>query len=153
MSGDATGARIVYVIEQDGYVKIGSTTSLKSRLASLQTGCAVPLRLVGTCTGGFNRERALQQEFGAWRRHGEWFKFPPEVMDTLMSRLTLAERPTAPLQMVPLREWQRTRNAAWDDRRRKMQQLTDDEAAAKEKAARYRRLRNRQAGGRMNRSR
>lgn len=148
MAEEAPSARIVYVIEQDGYVKIGSTTALKSRLASLQTGCAVPLRLIGTCTGGFKRERALQQEFGAWRRHGEWFKFPPEVMDTLKSRLTFAERPTAALHAVPHRQWQGARNDAWDARRRKMQQLTDDEALAKERAARYRRMRSRQDGKR-----
>lgn len=139
---DASPARIVYVIEQDGYVKIGSTTTLKKRLAQLQTGCAVPLRLVGTCSGGFAREKALQREFGAWRRHGEWFKFPPDVMATLVLQLTVATPSTARSVPVARADWTKTKNAAWSNRRRKMQQATDADQRERRDADTWQRMPN-----------
>lgn len=135
----AEGTRIVYVIEQDGYVKIGSTTNLKSRLSQLQTGCAVPIRLVGTCSGGFAREKWLQREFGAWRRHGEWFKFPPDVLATLMLHLTVATRPVEAVA-VAKGEWVGRKNEAWSDRRRRLQRAEDKDRRESAKTAAYRRM-------------
>lgn len=134
--------RIVYVIEQDGYVKIGSTTNLKNRLTQLQTGCAVPLRLVGTCSGGFAREKWLHREFGAWRRHGEWFKFPPEVMATLMLHIDAARGPGDAASMSRS-EWVKVKNEAWSNRRRRMQRIEDNDRRDERRTAAYRRLPNR----------
>ncbi len=139
---DAT--RIVYVVEQDGYVKIGSSTNLKARLSQLQTGCAVPLRLLGTCSGGFAREKALHREFGAWRRHGEWFKFPPEVLATLLDRVTVTTRPQGPSAApLSLHEWTATRNKQWDQRRKSLQRMADNDHRDAQENSRYRRLRQR----------
>ena len=68
---------VVYFIRTVGlpFVKIGQTTDLVQRLASIQTGNHEEVRVMGTIPGGIAEERALHARFDALRiRPGnEWF--------------------------------------------------------------------------------
>lgn len=71
----ATG--VVYFIQpiEGGLVKIGFTTGLAiDRLASLQTGSPVRLRIIGTMRGTVLDEQRLHGLFAEEREHGEWFR-------------------------------------------------------------------------------
>ncbi|MDX2295864.1 MULTISPECIES: GIY-YIG nuclease family protein [Streptomyces] len=54
-------------------VKIGTTTDIGKRLGSLQTGLPLTLSVLWTCEGNRDLERALHEEFRAYRQRGEWF--------------------------------------------------------------------------------
>lgn len=66
---------VVYFVRRaDGLVKIGCTTALPLRLATL-AGQYGPLRLLGLQYGGFGEEHALHRTFKQLRVDGEWFEF------------------------------------------------------------------------------
>jgi hypothetical protein len=74
---------VVYFIQAEGGgpIKIGVTTgSAETRLASLQTGSPVKLRIVTTTPGDPALERKLHHRFAAHRLHGEWFSPAPELL-------------------------------------------------------------------------
>lgn len=77
--------RQVYFIEAEGLgvVKIGSAGHVQSRMASLQTGCPVKLRVRGTFTtdDANTMESNLHRDFAHLRLHGEWFKLEGELID------------------------------------------------------------------------
>ena len=61
-----------------GLVKIGKANNPEMRLAALQTGSPVQLSILGirqfdTPEQAIIAERELHTEFGAKRKHGEWF--------------------------------------------------------------------------------
>ncbi len=64
-----------------GAIKIGWTTSLSSRLATLQTGNAEPLEVIGWMRGGPKLERAMHRLFESHRMTGEWFRPAQEILD------------------------------------------------------------------------
>jgi hypothetical protein len=71
---------LVYVVEREGFIKIGWTANLERRLKDLSRGsCAAdgmtvgPVRLLFTIDGGRETERALHLRFAADRVQGEWF--------------------------------------------------------------------------------
>jgi Meiotically up-regulated gene 113 len=72
------GISCVYVIgdPDQRVVKIGWSTNLRSRLANLQCGSALPLRLLWAARGGRALEDALHAWFNDQRLEGEWFDFP-----------------------------------------------------------------------------
>lgn len=67
----------VYVIGQHGssVVKIGTTSSLQSRLKSLQSGYPLRLELLWHTSGGWGLEQFLHKCFAEKRLEGEWFDF------------------------------------------------------------------------------
>jgi hypothetical protein len=68
---------VVYFLANGGRVKIGYTTNLKSRLASLALRNDSVLLVLH---GGPDLERALHSHFGAYRDGTtEWFELAPEV--------------------------------------------------------------------------
>jgi hypothetical protein len=71
----------LYLIQADGtdLVKIGCAKDVAARLAALQTGCPLKLRLVATRRGSLRDERRLHQRFVAARVSGEWFRFSDEI--------------------------------------------------------------------------
>ena len=77
----------VYLIECDGFVKIGVTWDLEFRLRSLQLANPLPLHVLGVIPFGGNRLRAFQYESILHRRfdndriHGEWFVFNDAIME------------------------------------------------------------------------
>lgn len=68
------------------FVKVGVAADPHARLAALQTGCPVPLRLIGEILGGRAEERSLHTLFRAHRAHGEWFRVEGAVADYLRER-------------------------------------------------------------------
>lgn len=71
----------VYAIEGAGLVKIGRTVAPTYRLAILQSGSPVELKLRGSVVGDHRLERELHKTFSAYRRHGEWFSLSGIVAD------------------------------------------------------------------------
>lgn len=66
----------VYFVQavNGGLVKIGVSNDPAGRLASLQCGCPLALRIVKTIDGvARTREAEIHQQFAAYRVHGEWF--------------------------------------------------------------------------------
>lgn len=72
--------RYTYFIGGDaGAVKIGSASSPVERLASLQCGSPIPLRILAVAAGGYAVEREYHRRFESARSHGEWFQRTPEI--------------------------------------------------------------------------
>ncbi len=65
----------IYVVGYGRFVKIGlSSTSIKNRIASLQTSVPHKLTVYACLTGQLIEEAALHRRFTKYRLHGEWFK-------------------------------------------------------------------------------
>lgn len=71
----------VYFIEAVGLerIKIGKANNPEARLAGLQTGSPVPLRLLGKIPGGHALEKKLHGEFASLWMDGEWFHATKEL--------------------------------------------------------------------------
>ena len=70
---------VVYCIESGDYIKIGIAKNAKARLAELQVGNPMPLKLRRTWTVAPGRmPRHTEAEFHRvlkeWRVRGEWFE-------------------------------------------------------------------------------
>jgi hypothetical protein len=72
---------VVYFVERDGYIKIGTTTRLAYRLRQIRGGGSTPswvvpgpVELLGTTPGGFEREHEIHAMFEHERVEGEWFQ-------------------------------------------------------------------------------
>lgn len=64
----------LYVIQAStGEIKIGKAADPLKRLATLQTGSPVPLKLVRVVDGAGRIEGALHRRLRNFRLHGEWF--------------------------------------------------------------------------------
>ncbi|MFC4122035.1 GIY-YIG nuclease family protein [Nonomuraea zeae] len=70
----------VYVIGCDEVrlVKIGISSNLQTRLAAMQIGSPVILRLLWAIPGSIDVELDLHECFREYRKHGEWFDFGDE---------------------------------------------------------------------------
>jgi hypothetical protein len=74
---------MIYLIQAEGvgHIKIGFTDGDPMvRLAMLQTGSPVVLRLLGTLPGDETAEKNLHRQFASARVHGEWFKPVAELL-------------------------------------------------------------------------
>jgi hypothetical protein len=73
-----------------GNIKIGHTDKddALERLAELQTGSPVPLRLLGTMPGDMLVEKDLHRRFASSRVHGEWFTPSADLLALVPSRET-----------------------------------------------------------------
>jgi len=79
----------VYFIQSEngGPIKIGISTNVQGRLASLQTGYPYPLKVLATIPGGEREEKGLHETFAEHRLSGEWF----EPVDKLIDLITKIE--------------------------------------------------------------
>ncbi|GAA3417589.1 GIY-YIG nuclease family protein [Streptosporangium vulgare] len=76
------GASLVYFVEREGLIKIGTTTNLANRLKSISKGSSMPagmtvgpVELLATEPGGRAVEGRLHGRFRKTRIHGtEWFR-------------------------------------------------------------------------------
>lgn len=77
--------RKVYFIQmgEDGPIKIGSSSSPRSRLRYLRSGSPYPLHLIATIDKGIASERDLHKHFSHLRLEGEWFKPDRELLDCI----------------------------------------------------------------------
>ncbi len=79
----APALRTVYFIApvDGGRIKIGIASNVAARLANLQTGSPVPLRVIGIIRGvALAVEAELHVRFASCRCHGEWFEPTPELL-------------------------------------------------------------------------
>lgn len=71
----------VYFIGGDeGAIKIGVSIAPLERLATMQMGCPIPLRILALVDGGTALEREYHQRFAEAHSHGEWFHRSPEIL-------------------------------------------------------------------------
>lgn len=73
---DSLGDRcFIYLVECDGYYKIGMTTGWPGRrLSSLQTSSPHEMELIDYFEGGSRLERILHYRYRDFRVRGEWFE-------------------------------------------------------------------------------
>lgn len=64
-----------------GMIKIGKTTDLNKRLATLRTMSPVPLEVACTISYDDRLEWRLHTHFSKYRSHGEWFYAEKEIVD------------------------------------------------------------------------
>jgi hypothetical protein len=64
----------VYVVGFAGFVKIGWSTNLEKRIATIQQGVPDKLTIYGLFEGGIPEERFLHRRFREHRIRGEWFR-------------------------------------------------------------------------------
>ncbi len=83
---------IYFIQAENGHIKIGFTDADDAmiRLASLQTGSPVLLKLLATIPGTIEEEKDLHRRFGAHRLHGEWFKPVAEILDIIPAKEALS---------------------------------------------------------------
>lgn len=81
--GEWPAGDLIYFLESaPGYVKIGFTTDLATRVRALQPGCPLPLRLLAHMPDGdLKTERALHRRFARDRLSGEWFTLTDRIRD------------------------------------------------------------------------
>lgn len=70
---------MIYFVEGGDLVKIGMAEDVPARVARMQTGSPIPLRLLGYVPGGRDVERALHRRFRDLRVRGEWFRRVDEL--------------------------------------------------------------------------
>jgi hypothetical protein len=94
----------IYAIKAVGTnrYKIGTTTDLKGRLATVQTGCPYPAQIVATWEGDRRLETAIHRELAEYRQVGEWFEVELEGIQEAVGKVLGAEKakPLPPLITV-----------------------------------------------------
>lgn len=75
----ADGESVVYFVQAGEFIKIGTTTNLRARIAALQNGSPFPITLLHTLPGACEKERAIQKHFYEFRIRGEWYEDAPEL--------------------------------------------------------------------------
>ncbi|MEV8042453.1 GIY-YIG nuclease family protein [Streptomyces griseoluteus] len=97
-------ASVVYFVEHAGFIKIGTTSSLRARLDAIGKGSAAmppgvtpgPVRLLATTPGDRKIESGYHLRFGSQRIRGtEWFR-PNKPLLRLIDDLQRAERHGTP---------------------------------------------------------
>lgn len=73
---------MIYFIQtaDNQYIKIGKADNPAKRIAELQTGAPLRLKILATMPGGHEIERAIHQRFSHLRTQGEWFYSTPEIV-------------------------------------------------------------------------
>ena len=72
---------VYFVQSSDGYVKIGTTRHIKSRVGKIQVDNHMRIKLIGKMKGGFDLELKLHLKFKRYRKRGEWFHPAPELIE------------------------------------------------------------------------
>ena len=91
-------ASVVYFVEREGFIKIGTTRNLRARLPSLAQGSckmpagvtAGPVTLLATTPGDRETESSYHDRFRRQRVAGEWFR-PNKALLRLIDDLKRAE--------------------------------------------------------------
>lgn len=82
-----------YYVERDGFIKIGHSWDLRSRLTGLAKGGVVrpaevtlgPVNLLAKEEGGYEREQERHRQFKAHHVVGEWFRFEGALKQHIIS--------------------------------------------------------------------
>lgn len=72
----------LYVLECNGFIKIGVTENVTLRVATLQTGNPYPIELLCKwhTSDPYDEERFWHNHLKQYRVRGEWFKLPDEIV-------------------------------------------------------------------------
>jgi hypothetical protein len=73
---------IVYFITDGTFTKIGVTTDVDKRLKQLQTGNPNKLSVLLIIEGDYTIESLLHSHFYNYKKSGEWFEIPMEMINT-----------------------------------------------------------------------
>lgn len=98
--------QVVYFVRlaPEGPVKIGQTSDLARRIATLQTTTAEELVVLRTIAGGVHSERWLHQHFTSQHIAREWFHFCPNMLTVIPpikeGRISRAARPKVGLEQI-----------------------------------------------------
>lgn len=86
---------MIYFVQtsDNRFIKIGKANDPSQRLASLQTGSPVRLKLIGAVPGGHETEHAVHQRFQALRTYGEWFRASDDLLDYITQSLATQKVP------------------------------------------------------------
>lgn len=84
------------------YVKIGTTSTMESRLRALQGGFPVPIMVYMALPGGRPVEWYFHQAYKHLRREGEWFALKDELAELLRKKPVPKTRWQEVLQTKPL---------------------------------------------------
>lgn len=74
---------IVYVIQSNGYIKIGHTQNLSRRISQLQSASATKIEIKSVIKGGRKLEQELHTRYKQYTVHGEWFQPNDKMMGFL----------------------------------------------------------------------
>tara|TARA_R110000751_G_scaffold157283_2_gene262766 strand:+ start:3837 stop:4556 length:720 start_codon:yes stop_codon:yes gene_type:complete len=76
---------MIYFIEAVGLdrVKIGYSKTPIKRMAELQTGCPVELKMIRFCQGEMCEEKQLHKQLSHFREIGEWFRLTDGTKNTI----------------------------------------------------------------------
>ena len=69
----------IYVIDCDGFIKIGYSTDPRGRLSNLRVASPLEITVLRVIEGTVADERELHNKFVAHRVRGEWFKCEGEL--------------------------------------------------------------------------
>ena len=70
----------VYFVRCGELIKIGTSTDVHQRVASIRTMTPLPVELVAIAAGSRAEESVLHARFAHLRQHGEWFTATPELL-------------------------------------------------------------------------
>lgn len=80
----------IQLINQDMYIKIGTTTNPHARLDSLRTSTPYNITLLGLMKGERQEEHELHQKFESYRATREWFYPSPAIVDFVKQQATVS---------------------------------------------------------------
>jgi hypothetical protein len=91
LSGDSAAQRVYFIRASNGLIKIGVSKAPHARVAELQVGCPIPLRLVVSFSteeipeslARTLSEKGLQRAFAKARVRGEWFRPVPDLLELI----------------------------------------------------------------------
>lgn len=93
---------VVYFLRAGGRIKVGRTSDLKGRMATLQTGSAYRISLMLSFSGGAVEEQILHRALKPWRLHGEWFRAAVPVMKLAKALRLAAAGSIVPAQLATM---------------------------------------------------
>lgn len=78
---DRVRQQVYFIGASDEAIKIGTSTSPRSRIRELQTGNWHTLSLLGSMPGGENTESEIHKMFAHLHLRGEWYAMAKEILN------------------------------------------------------------------------
>jgi hypothetical protein len=94
LGGDVGKPGYVYFLRNGRTVKIGFTTSIKSRIRSIQTSCAEAVEVLMVMPGTEGTEKFLHKRFSDSHIGGEWFSLVGALADFVGFKLSVTKEPS-----------------------------------------------------------
>jgi hypothetical protein len=105
----------VYFIREGGFIKIGYSNDVRSRVAAIINGLRGQGELLGAMPGGRDVEKHLHRVFAVDREYGEWFRVTDKLLafieTTCVAELPAEER--KPSDRLQLQEERYAEEAAY----------------------------------------